>query len=257
MNSMLIRVALAGAIPFIIVGCSGNSEPMTVSRAAEALATLPDLCKEPQVEFVEAGEPQVLAEGGEALTKPSMTMVSCDLDGKVMTSIFVFDTPEDLKLSQKMACLTFASTNPDLVDEALSDEEWDVKWINGTNWEAFTFDYPPSEIATALGGTVTERRANCIESADEMVAIAANPQPQGPDEAKAVTYLVASGLFSDWTEDLMKEQLQTFCGYLTTMTDDEVRDGFAKDLPGALISSAQADALVSAVRLGNYDCAPI
>jgi hypothetical protein len=125
--------------------------------------------------------------------------------------------------------------------------------MTGETWEGFSFDYSPSEIASALGGSVVPRRELCAPLSSEMVTVAANPLAPDADLEKSLTYLRAVA-YLDQTDEELTLALDLFCDILSTIDEEEVLQRFAENRKGALFTGDQAEDFVAALNYGGFDC---
>jgi len=231
---------------------SGDGEPLTAVEAARILEALPGLCPEANVSVQSTGEPRAFSEGRAEISQPGFSQIDCGIETGPM-SLFIFASGQEKSQAQQFACLNFAASNPELVNGELTGKDWEVIWLTGNNWEGFVFDYPPDEVASALGGQASPRRDICIPYVQEMVLVAANPLAPEPDLSRALEYLTAVGYPQSEREGLVKV-LNLFCKFLSTMDEESVIGAFAEGQAGALFTEKQAKQFIEALKFGNYDC---
>jgi hypothetical protein len=245
--------ALLSLPALVLVAACSSTEPVSVTSAAEALETLPDLCSDTRVTFTEGQPARAFTEGGREISSPSSSQVTCADGEKPETSLFIYENATEREAANEYACLNFAASNPEKVDIDLSDDEWDTEWMTGETWEGFSFDYSPSEIASALGGSVVPRRELCAPLSSEMVTVAANPIAPDADLEKSLTYLRAVA-YLDQTDEELTLALDLFCDILSTIDEEEVLQRFAENREGALFTGDQAEDFVAALNYGGFDC---
>lgn len=254
MQKSVHTLFISTALVFSVSACSvsSGSEPLTVVAASKVLQDLPGLCPEIDVKLEASGEPRAFTAGGKEIANPGFTHITCGPEA-TQTSLFIFADKNDKAQAQEFACLNFAASNPNLVNDELSGEDWDVNWLNGTNWEGFAFGYPPEEVAEALGGKSSPRRDTCLPHVDAMIAVASSPLAPEPELERALTYLYALGYPAKDREGLISV-LNLFCGLLATMDEQTLISSFAGDNANAIVTRKEAEQFIAALERGNYDC---